>query len=861
MKKNISAEISSGLSGKKISVLPYCHADFAWCHTRDWHERRYLMVFDQVIKLFRKNKKFSFFFDSWSEMISPCLKKRPETIPFLKKMLRQGRLAFIGGQWSNIRPSLTGDELFIRNITYGRRAVLDCFPEARLAAYANLDTCIGHSQMPQLLSLGGYDSYFAWRPEHGLDSQGVPRRFLWRGLSGAAVLVNRHSYQGWFHAEEFCPQKGKTRDFSSMEMDFDYIVNYTWKKFLEKPASEQNTAVLSFCQGGDDLVPFTDACSGKVRDIPGIMRQWNRQGPGNIQFGTPADVFSDLHQQRTLPEVSGILDPADAGYNIALNGQNGLRFRRMTAEREMVRSEKIAALAALRGYCYPESLFDDLWKTILTWSTHALEFTFSGDFHTARRGLEHAADEARAIQRAACSFLISAEKNDPPYFTVFNSLPCLREEYILIKIPNIDNSRTFPELYDEKNRLVPQQIISSHPLSLDYEVLVRAALSRFGFTNLKLRWKNKKIKNTHTRQIKADEILHTGSIELQFKGGMLSCIRNRKTGQAVHGTSRYGLLDPVALEQKMQYWMAQSCAETPHPFVPIKTELTESGPLCWRISRNGMAGAHWFRQDLCFFSDRDYIDVETMVSAAPGDALIALSMPLDQSASLNVDIPFGVEARDLSKIKYGHQGGGNYENIERRLDGVFWGRSWVYAAGKTGCFGLITSDGPRYFRDLGKSRQLLHFLVNVFSPRQEGWMKNTEQTLCLGAHTFHHRLVIAGKDWRTARMAERSQEFLDDPLVFPGKAVKMPKRFTVRPDTIRLSAFYRQGPHFIARLYNMSAKRVSAEVTLPFMPDIVQSIDFNGRPSCNKIIMHGTSLSAFFEPWQIMTIKLTIRKN
>ncbi len=91
--------------------------------------------------------------------------------------------------------------------------------------YANLDVAIGHSQVPQLVGLGGYSYYFAWRPQKGLDDVGVPRSFFWRGLSGDEVLVTRHRYGGWNRAVEFS-EKGRC-DPSCRKIDFDYNVMYT----------------------------------------------------------------------------------------------------------------------------------------------------------------------------------------------------------------------------------------------------------------------------------------------------------------------------------------------------------------------------------------------------------------------------------------------------------------------------------------------------------------------------------------------------------------------------------------------------------------------------------------------------------
>jgi hypothetical protein len=36
-----------------ILVVPYCHADWVWTHTRYWHEERYTLVFEETLALLR----------------------------------------------------------------------------------------------------------------------------------------------------------------------------------------------------------------------------------------------------------------------------------------------------------------------------------------------------------------------------------------------------------------------------------------------------------------------------------------------------------------------------------------------------------------------------------------------------------------------------------------------------------------------------------------------------------------------------------------------------------------------------------------------------------------------------------------
>ena len=315
-------EISSALRDKEIHVMPYSHADYAWRHTRKWHELRYLAIFDKVMSLLESHEKYRFFFDSISEMVLPCVEKRPASRERLRQAVKSGRLEFCGGQWSNVRPTQVGDETFIRNITVGREALREICPEASPSVYANLDVCVGHSQMPQLLRLGGYRRYFAWRPEKGLDRQGVPRRLVWRGLSEAEVTVARHCYGGWSHPADFM---GTYDDdyHKNPKIDFTATVLQTWRTFIKRPTLEGIEGSSHSARVAMIPMPNGDLLYGFEWDVFGLVAAWNAAGRfGRVRFATPGEMFAALEKEK-LPLVSGVIDPCDVGFNLAYNGANG----------------------------------------------------------------------------------------------------------------------------------------------------------------------------------------------------------------------------------------------------------------------------------------------------------------------------------------------------------------------------------------------------------------------------------------------------------------------------------------------------------------------------------------------------------
>ena len=73
-----AAAIRQHLHGKRILVFSYCHADWAWEHTRAWHAARYVQILDEVLDLASQQRGFKHFADSYVEFFPPFVAARPQ---------------------------------------------------------------------------------------------------------------------------------------------------------------------------------------------------------------------------------------------------------------------------------------------------------------------------------------------------------------------------------------------------------------------------------------------------------------------------------------------------------------------------------------------------------------------------------------------------------------------------------------------------------------------------------------------------------------------------------------------------------------------------------------------------------------
>ena len=102
-------EIRERLHGCEILVVPYCHADWAWTHTRQWHVLRYVHTFERVLEIMRDAPGFRWYFDTYVTELKPLLDLRPDLLPELRQRVAEGRIAICGG-FANVRPNMVGEE-------------------------------------------------------------------------------------------------------------------------------------------------------------------------------------------------------------------------------------------------------------------------------------------------------------------------------------------------------------------------------------------------------------------------------------------------------------------------------------------------------------------------------------------------------------------------------------------------------------------------------------------------------------------------------------------------------------------------------------------------------------------------------
>ena len=849
-----------------IFVIPYTHADVAWIHTRAWHIDRYTRDLDEVLDMLDADPDYRYYIDTWTELMKPYVRLRPERLETLRRHVREGRLAVCCGHYGNVRTTMVGNETLVRNLQLGRRRWEELVPGVRLNVFADQDVCIGHSQLPQLLALGGISGYCVQRPLEGLDQQGVPRAFLWQGLSGDRVLVSRAYYGSLFWPSD---RKGERWD-----TDWEAAVAGEWQELLARAAQEPVRHLPLFV-GSDDTRPDRFLWGDDRRCNYGqFIALWNQRLPSHMRYGTPDELIDGLlGDSAQLPVVEGVLDPAETNYNIAPHGRAGIWWQREHVDRLLVDAEILSSLAALtRGAAYPEAALTEAWETLLDWMPHAVQWLFRQDWVEGKRALTQAARTAEDLANAALAALVDeCLPLDAAALAVVNPLPGPRREVMPLWLVNSDLTRDIARIVDAEAREAPFQIVDRPVVNCEYDLLVDVASPGCGVTGLRVEWQpvpddpdiyvrpggshartawKERYGYFDPRPVDGGDLqLESDRLRVRLAEGHVVEVTDLQSSVRRCAPQGASFLEPLYFPAEMQGWYTASIPDNPERFVVEETRWDEAGPLRWRVTRTGRAGPFWVRQHL------DLVKGEAAVRATtqfldPADltaCLMAVGLPLALGAGLTVDIPFGTEPRDLAAVRYGAG--------ERAIGGVFWGRTWANSRDALGDLALLAEDGDRMFRAWGDPARLLHFLALKTPIYDTSWEHYIDTFDLSGPQIFRHRMVLGESQTPDlVQVAERLRHPLQARWAREMPAPAAPL-LALSPETVCLSALTVDEGRLFMRVVQMANEPAEVEVALPASLRAAELVDFQGATLPGMVECEGTALRFPINPWQIATIR------
>jgi hypothetical protein len=167
---------------RRIAVVPHTHWDREWYEPFQTFRLKLVRLIDGLLDQLEKDSSYRrFLLDGQVAVIDDYLEIRPENEPRLRALAAAGRIT-IGPWYILMDEFLVSGETIVRNLQAGLRRGAD-FGGVMEVGY--LPDMFGHvAQMPQILSLAGFERAVVWR---GVPSAIDRSAFRWEAPDGSSV--------------------------------------------------------------------------------------------------------------------------------------------------------------------------------------------------------------------------------------------------------------------------------------------------------------------------------------------------------------------------------------------------------------------------------------------------------------------------------------------------------------------------------------------------------------------------------------------------------------------------------------------------------------------------------------------------
>ena len=324
--------------------IPHTHWEGAVFKTREQYLEEGLPTILRALRLLKKHPDYRFVLDQ-ACYVQPFLERYPEEAATLRTYVQEGRLAIVGGLDVMPDANMPGGESFIRQVLYGKgyfRRELG----VEVTTGWQLDSFGHHAQLPQLMRLAGYTSFWSQR---GVPCGDLPSEFIWEGLDGTRIpfIWLPGNYALAYGSPTAMPEFA-----AFMRQRYESLAPYSLGAGRVGPA------------GADVCLP--------EEHVPELVERFNREAdaPFRIRIGLPAD-YEALVEARpeARPVVKGDLNPIFQGtYSSRIELKQAMR----ELERLLTAVEKLGALLISLGEVVDNGIVWQAWEPVLFNQAHDL---------------------------------------------------------------------------------------------------------------------------------------------------------------------------------------------------------------------------------------------------------------------------------------------------------------------------------------------------------------------------------------------------------------------------------------------------------------------------------------------------------
>ncbi len=433
MAVNAGCPAQKPASRPTLYLIPHTHWEGAVFLTREEYLDMGLSHILEALRLLEKFPDYKFALDQ-VEYFKPFLERYPEQAAAFRKYVGEGRLEIVGGM--DIMPDEVkpGGELLVRQIQYGKGY---CRRELGVDVDVAwlLDTFGHNPQMPQILKLGGFKSFWFCR---GAPDDTGPSEFLWKGIDGSEIPACwLPGFYGLFY--------GPPRDLSRFSIFFKDRY-----RFLDRNARPEERVGLA----GVDVSEPEDY-------VPPLVRQFNArpESPFTIRYSTPTEFAKVVAKRKDIPVKSYDLNPIFTG---TFSSRIELKQAARAVEQRLLNAEKLGVIAGLSGFPSDDPNLWKAWEPVLFNQTHDLASGTMDDhvYVDTVRGYDFAnqlADQMIAEHETSLASRIDTSGRGIPV-VVFNPQGWDRSDVVEADLGFADRDTAGISLVGPGGRTTPMQI-------------------------------------------------------------------------------------------------------------------------------------------------------------------------------------------------------------------------------------------------------------------------------------------------------------------------------------------------------------------------------------------------------------------
>jgi alpha-mannosidase len=419
-------------------IIPHTHWEGAVFNTREEYLDMGLPHILTALRLLKEHPDYRFALDQVA-YFRPFLERYPQEADAFRKFVADGRLEIVCGLDIMPDDNMPSGESFVRQILYAKGYVRDALGVEVKTGWL-LDTFGHHAQLPQILRLAGYDSFWFGRGVE--DRRNMPSEFLWQGLDGTRIPA---FWLPFSYGNVYSPPG-----------DLPAFSDFMQKRFQDlAPFSRGGLARLGM-DGNDVTDPELY--------VPALVDQFNRQTnrPFTLRYAVPREFAALFAGRADLPVVTGERNPLFQG---VYSSRIELKERMRETERLLTTAEKFGALANWLGGRVDDQLLWRAWEPALFNVTHDLASGVMMDhvYEDVVRGYDFSQRLANeVISTRQDSVLARIDSRGPGVaLAVFNTLGWLRTDVAEADVGFALGGVHDFELRDASGNNVPTQLLEA----------------------------------------------------------------------------------------------------------------------------------------------------------------------------------------------------------------------------------------------------------------------------------------------------------------------------------------------------------------------------------------------------------------